>query len=177
MVAYAVNHQTRFQSGTAAGNIKDPHGRIGADTAVVPVLFPVYQQFLPGLTPPPVQCLIPGQPPAVVVVLHAPEGVDFRQVGAVSEGVGREIQFQHIRRNVPVLGQILLGVPDVPQEGFGVRHVLVGFHPGRGGHFPPAFPDSLLDAGFQMGRIVVHDFIHGGLGLAEGELRIFVHDV
>ena len=177
VVAYTVDDQTGFEAAAGFGNVDQAQTDLGHDAGIVPVLFPVDQNLFAGGGLPAVQGGFAVQGPAMIHVLHTAEAVDFRNEGAVAEGVGGEVNFQTVRVNAPGFRQIILGILNVAEQRFGAGHIFVTLHPGGGGDLPAAFTDSLPDFRHHIGIVFLHHFIDGGLGLGEAELRVLVHQI
>ena len=111
----------------------------------------------------------------MVEILDVAEAVDFRHVAVVAESVGGEIDGEIL--DAPFFAEVFPGVLDMPQQGFGVGHILVRFHPAGGRHFPAALGDAGFDALHQFRIVFFHDLIYAGLGLGEAEVRVLVHKV
>jgi hypothetical protein len=168
-------HQTGLEILVMLTDIKDTLGNPWVNTGVVPVLLHIVQQFFAGGCPPAIQGNIAVQSPAMVHILYAAELVDLRHIGAVTKGVGREIQLQAVRIDAPTITQIILGALNVPQQRLCVGHVLVGFDPSGSGDFPAALFDASLDLGHQFRVIFLYNFINRGLGLRKTEIGVLVH--
>ena len=94
VVTNTVNDQSRLQTAASLRNINGRNADFRRNTAVVPMLFTVAKQFLARRTSPTVKRLLTGKSTAMVVILHTAAHIDFGNIAAVSEGVGREIHFQ-----------------------------------------------------------------------------------
>ena len=86
VVAYTVNDESGFQTAAALGNINGGDTDLGGNTAVVPMLFTVAEQFLARRTAPTVECLLSAESTAMIIILHTAGGVDLGNVTAV-EGI------------------------------------------------------------------------------------------
>ena len=177
VVADAVDDKPGLEAPGPRGDVKERLCRLRGDAAVVPVLFAVVDHFPPGRGFPSVEREVFAESAAVIIILHAAEAVDLGQVRGVAEGIGGEVDLEAVGIDAPVLREVLLRVRDVPQQRFRVRHVLVGLDPRGGRDLPAALVDAGLDAVVQLRRVFVDDLIAGRLGLAEAEVRVFVHDV
>ncbi len=58
------------------------------NTAVIPILFAVNEQFATGNAAPAIERIVAIERAAVIIILHASESVDFGDISAVTEGVG-----------------------------------------------------------------------------------------
>ena len=175
MVSHAVHRQARAQPAAAPGKLRKPRRHMGRHRTVVPVGLPVGQDLLSRGRLVAVEDLLPAVPPAVVIIFHFAETVDLRHVGAVAEGVRREIHLQVT--GPPYLFHVLLGVLDMAQQGLAGGHVLVRLHPGGGGDFPAPLRDPGLNLLHELRIVLFHDFVHRALGLGILELGVLVHDV
>ncbi len=89
-----INHQPGFQAGTPPGQFHDSRSDMGSNCAIVPIRLPVGQHFPAGRSPVTVQDIIPVQAAAMVIIFYMPEGIDFRNIAIVSEGIRRKIDIK-----------------------------------------------------------------------------------
>ena len=161
VITHSINDEAGFQPGRPAGYLNESCPYMGSNRAVIPVGLPVCEHFVSGGCLIAVQNLFSFVAAAVVIVFHPAEAVDFRHISAVSEGVWRKVDIKILHS--PYLGQIFLRIPDMAEQGFSVRHILVGFHPGCCCHFPPPLRDPFLDFFHQIRIIFFHNFVNGSL--------------
>ena len=177
MVAHAVDDQAGLETAAGLGNVKNAQADLGDDAGVIPVLLPVDQQLFARGGAPAVEGGIPVQGAAVVHVFHAAEVVDLGNKGAVTEGIRGEIDLETVSIHAPGLREVIPGILDVAQQGFGGGHILVRLHPLGCRDLPAALGDPGLDLLHQLGVILLHHLVDGSLGLGEAEGGVLLHQV
>ena len=177
VVAHAVDDQTGLEAAAGFGDIENAQADLGDDAGIIPVLLPVDQQLPARGGTPAVEGGLPVQGPAVVHIFHAAEPVDLGDEGAVAEGVGGKVDLQALWVHAPGAGEVIFGIADMAQQGFGGGHIFIRLHPLGSGDLPAAFGDALFDLGHQLGVVFLHHLVDGGLGLGEAELGVLLHQV
>ena len=115
--------------------------------------------------------------PHVVVAGNAALGQNRRGRPEVAEGV-REVAYLHVLRvHIEVLFEKLPGVEQMAAKRLAGNHVHIALNPCRGGDFPPALFYPLFDHLEDVGAVLAHGRVCGGLALGIAKLRELVHDV
>ena len=115
----------------------------GQDPVIIPKRLVQGQDLGAGGALPPVE-ISPVQTSAMVEEFDAACVQNCGDVGAVTEGIGMEVQLNIFKGDTELLVEVLLGIEDVPGHALEVGHILVQFDPTGSCKFEAALFDAFL---------------------------------